>query len=75
VEAFPWDTAPRYLLRDRDAVYGAVFSSRVQTLGIQEVKIAPRAPWQKAYASYCTSLVGCGADLLRRAQAERPFHL
>jgi hypothetical protein len=44
VEAFPWDTAPRYLLRDRDAVYGAVFSSRVQTLGIQEVKIAPRAP-------------------------------
>jgi putative transposase len=49
VEAFPWDTAPRYLLRDRDAVYGAVFSSRVQTLGIQEVKIAPRAPWQNPY--------------------------
>ena len=46
VEAFPWDTAPRYLLRDRDAVYGAVFSSRVQALGILEVKTTPRSPWQ-----------------------------
>jgi transposase len=35
----------------------------------------PGAGQQKAYASHCTSLVGCGADLLRRAQAERPFHL
>jgi len=49
VEAFPWDTAPRYLLRDRDAVYGIVFSSRVQTLGILEIKTAPRSPWQNPY--------------------------
>ena len=49
VEAFPWDTAPRYLLRDRDAVYGVVFSSRVQALGIREVKTAPRSPWQNPY--------------------------
>jgi putative transposase len=49
VEAFPWDTAPRYLLRDRDAVYGVVFSSHVHALGIHEVKIAPRAPWQNPY--------------------------
>ena len=49
VEAFPWDPAPRYLLRDRDAVYGAVFSSRVRSLGMQEVKIAPRSPWQNPY--------------------------
>ena len=49
VEAFPWDTAPRYLLRDRDAVYGAVFSSRVQALGILEVKTTPRSPWQNPY--------------------------
>ena len=47
--AFPWDTAPRYLLRDRDAVYGAVFSCRVNALGIHEVTIAPRAPWQNPY--------------------------
>ena len=49
VEAFPWDTVPRYLLRDRDAVYGVVFSRRVHALGIQEVKIAPRSPWQNPY--------------------------
>ena len=49
VEAFPWDTAPRYLLRDRDAVYGVVFSSRVQALRIREVKTAPRSPWQNPY--------------------------
>jgi transposase InsO family protein len=46
VEAFPWETAPRYLLHDRDAVYGVVFSSRAQTMGIHEVKTAPRSPWQ-----------------------------
>jgi len=46
VQAFPGDTAPQYLLRDRDAVYGVAFSHRAQSLGIQEVKIAPRAPWQ-----------------------------
>jgi putative transposase len=49
VEAFPWDTAPRYLLRDRDAVYGVVFSSRLHSLGIPEVKTAPRSPWQNPY--------------------------
>jgi putative transposase len=49
VEAFPWDTAPRYLLRDRDAVYGVEFSSRVQGMGIGDVKTAPRSPWQNPY--------------------------
>ena len=49
VEAFPWDAAPRYLLRDRDAVYGVVFSNRVHSLGIREVKTAPRSPWQTPY--------------------------
>ena len=49
VEAFPWDTAPRYLLRDRDAVYGAVFSSRLRSMGIDEVKSASRSPWQNPY--------------------------
>jgi hypothetical protein len=49
VEAFPWETAPRYLLRDRDAVYGVEFSSRVKGMGICEVKTAPRSPWQNPY--------------------------
>jgi transposase InsO family protein len=48
-EAFPWDTAPRYLLRDRDASYGTVFHDRVRVMGIKEVVTAPRAPWQNPY--------------------------
>ena len=48
-EAFPWDTAPGYLLRDRDASYGLVFRDRVRVMGIKEVVTAPRSPWQNAY--------------------------
>ena len=47
-EAFPWDTAPRYLLRDRDASYGQHFRKRVAAMGITEVITAPRPPWQNA---------------------------
>ena len=50
VEAFPWETAPKYLLRDRDAVYGAWFQRRVTNLGLEHVRTAPRSPWQNAYA-------------------------
>ncbi len=39
VEAFPWDEAPRYLLRDRDNVYDTTFRRRVHSLGIEEVRI------------------------------------
>jgi len=48
-EAFPWDTAPRFLLRDRDASYGAPFRKRGEVMGIREVITAPRSPWQNAY--------------------------
>jgi putative transposase len=48
-EAFPWDTAPRYLLRDRDVSYGQRIRDRVQAMGINEVVTAPRSPWQNAY--------------------------
>lgn len=45
VEAFPWDTAPRYLLRDRDGIYGEPFQRRINNMGLEEVKIAPRSPY------------------------------
>jgi putative transposase len=48
-EAFPWETAPRFLLRDRDGIYGAAFRRRVENLGIEQVVIAPRSPWQTPY--------------------------
>jgi putative transposase len=49
VDAFPWDEAPRYLLRDRDRIYSALFRQRVRHLGIEDVLIAPRSPWQNPY--------------------------
>ncbi len=48
-DAFPWDTAPRYLLRDRDRIFGDDFTQQVQDMDIQEVLSAPRSPWQRAY--------------------------
>ena len=48
-EAFPWDTAPLYLLRDRDASYGSYFCNRVEAMGSKEVVTASRSPWQNAY--------------------------
>ena len=49
VEAFPDDTAPTYLLRDRDGVYGEELVRHVQSLGIRQVLTAPRAPWQNPF--------------------------
>jgi len=49
VEAFPFDTAPRYLMRDRNSIYGDRFRGRVRSLGIEEVLTAPRSPWQSPY--------------------------
>ena len=50
VEAFPDDSAPSYLLRDRDQVYGQQFRHRVKGLGIDEVLTAPHSPWQNPFA-------------------------
>ena len=49
VEAFPFDTAPRYLLRDGDGIYGARVRRRIDSLGIDDVATAPASPWQNAY--------------------------
>src|SRR6202165_3151267 len=48
-EAFPFDQLPRYLLRDRDAIFGHAFRGQVRDMGIHEVLSAPRSPWQRAY--------------------------
>jgi len=49
LEAFPFDSAPRYLLRDRDQIYGEKFRKQVAVMNIDEVLSAPRSPWQRAY--------------------------
>src|SRR6266480_4559271 len=49
-EAFPWNEAPRYLIRDRDRVYGGVVTARLRAMGIRDKPIAPGSPWQNGFA-------------------------
>jgi transposase InsO family protein len=49
-EAFPWTEAPRYLIRDRDAIYGAAVRCRLRAMGIRDKPIAPGSPWQNSFA-------------------------
>jgi transposase InsO family protein len=49
-EAFPWNEAPRYMIRDRDRVYGAVVTRRLRAMGIRDKPITPASPWQNGFA-------------------------
>jgi Integrase core domain len=49
-EAFPWDEAPRYLIRDRDRIYGTVVTRRLRAMGIRDKPTAPASPWQNSFA-------------------------
>ncbi len=55
INAFPYEQAPRFLIRDRDGVYGDYFTERIESMGIEEVPIAPRSPWQNPY---CGRIIG-----------------
>ncbi len=55
VQAFPYEEAPRFLSRDRDGIYGEDVRRRIRSMGIEEVLIEPRSPWQNPY---CERLVG-----------------
>jgi transposase InsO family protein len=48
-EAFPFTSPPKYLLRDHDSIYGLEFQQCAQTVGLEELRIAPRSPWQSPY--------------------------
>jgi hypothetical protein len=49
-EAFPWNEAPLYLIRDRGRIYGTVVTSRLRAMGIRDKPTAPASPWQNAFA-------------------------
>lgn len=55
IQAFPYEEAPRFLIRDRDGIYGDYFKERVKGMGIEEVPIAPHSPWQNPY---CERVIG-----------------
>jgi len=49
-EAFPWDTATKYIIRDRDAIYGEVVKTRIKNMNIEQVLTAYKSPWQNPFA-------------------------
>src|SRR5438445_12263178 len=49
-EAFPWNEAPRYMIRDRDRIYGTVVTRRLRAMGIRDKPITPASPWQNGFA-------------------------
>ena len=56
-EAFPWGSAPRYLLRDQDRIFGHEFAEQVKAMGIKQVLSAPRSPWQRACVERVTGSI------------------
>ena len=57
-EAFPFEQVPRYLLRDRDAIFGEEFQRQITDMGIHEVLSSPRSPWQRAYIERIIGSIG-----------------
>src|ERR1700739_3619605 len=57
-EAFPWDEAPRYMIRDRDRIYGTVVTRRLRAMGIRDKPIAPASPWQNAFVERLIGSIG-----------------
>ncbi|WP_247383614.1 MULTISPECIES: transposase [unclassified Bradyrhizobium] len=49
-EAFPWDEAPHYIIRDRDRIYGSIVTRRLRAMGIRDKPTAPASPWQNGFA-------------------------
>src|SRR5207244_11413336 len=65
--AFPWKEAPRYLIRDRDAIYGAAVTRRLRAMGIRDKPIAPSSPWQNSFAESDPSRMRRPCNRIRRA--------
>jgi hypothetical protein len=57
-EAYGWQQAPRYIIRDRDCIYGAVLTRRLRAMGIRDRPIAPRSPWQNGCAERLIGSIG-----------------
>ncbi len=49
IDAFPWDEAPRHLIRDRDGAFGPAYTRRIRAMGIRDRPTAPRSPWQNGH--------------------------
>src|SRR5256885_2549252 len=72
VEAFPENSAPRYLVRDRDRIYGHYFIARVAGMGIEQVRTSPRSPWQNCYVE---RVIGIRRECLNHMIVINDWHL
>jgi transposase InsO family protein len=70
-EAFPWNEAPRYLIRDRDQVYGAAATRRLRAMGIRNKPIAPGSPWQNGFAERLIGSIRANAWTISSCWARR----
>jgi hypothetical protein len=71
-EAFPWDAAPRYLIRDRDTAYGVAVTRRLRAMGIRDRPITPRSPWQNGHVERLIESRGAGAKPPSRTAGKLP---
>jgi hypothetical protein len=62
-EAFPWDCAPAYLIRDRDGAFGSIVKQRFHAMGIRDRPIAPHSPWQNGYAERLNRQIRTARDV------------
>jgi hypothetical protein len=82
-EAFPWNEAPRYLIRDRDGIYGSVVRRRLRAMGIRDKPISVGSPWQKAQSAgsalttswYSASSTCAGSCALMRCITMKRGHI
>jgi putative transposase len=72
LQAFPWDSAPRHLLRDRDRIFGSVFVQQLEVMGIEQVLSAPASPWQRAYVERVTMAAHSRSGTYTRNQKRAP---
>ena len=70
-EAFPWDEAPHYLIRDHDRIYGSVVMRRLRAMGIRDKPIAPASPWQNGFAERLLDRSGASAWTTSLSSARR----
>jgi putative transposase len=75
-EAFPWDTSPRFLLRDRNRIFGHEFVEQLKIMGIEQVLCAPGAPWQRAYVERPIGTIRreCMDHVFKEASLRRHLH-
>ena len=74
MEAFPWDSMPGYVIRDRDGVYGALVRARIKATGIEEVVTAPRSPWQNPFVERMIGQAGMPRPPDRHRRATPTAH-